>query len=79
MLRYDGRKHQSVAQVFRDRRMAAKLPNRQSREFVENWMETTLVLVRSCSIFSNISLERMEVNIQVYWEASPGIPDHRKC
>ena len=29
-------------------------------------METTLVLVRSCSILSNISLERMEVNIQVY-------------
>ena len=37
-------------------------------------METTLVLDNSCSIFSNISLVRIEVKIQVYLEAFSGTP-----
>ena len=37
-------------------------------------METTLVRDNSCSIFSNISLVKIEVNIQVYLEAFSGTP-----
>ena len=41
-------------------------------------IDSTFVLDSNCSILSNISLERIEVNIQVYWDAGSGRPKMMK-